>query len=98
MKAVSTSEGPMFEAGSSPSREDLSPTAEKQWEKAKKEYERHVSILRACGDAVERAVMDTLETDALKDLASIQIGLNALCALRSTTVAKKHVHSLSVSP
>lgn len=99
MRAVTTPEGPVFEGRSSPSREDLSPAAERQFEKAKKEYDRHLSILRACGEEVEYAVLRTLETDVLKDLSRIQTGLNALCALRSqrSVVVNKRAHSLSVS-
>jgi hypothetical protein len=67
--------------------EDLSPAAEKRFEKARREYDRHMEILHACGQNVEEAVMNALEKDVLVSLALVCQGLNALCALRKSSAA-----------
>lgn len=59
--------------------EDLSPSAEKAFERASRDYDRNMSVLRSCGYEIEEAVMAALDNDCLSNLSLICDGLNALC-------------------
>ena len=61
------------------SGEDLSAAAEKAFERASKEYERNMGLLRVCGHQVKQAVMVALDSDTLSDLNFIRRGLDSLC-------------------
>ena len=63
-----------------PTAEDLSKSAQKKFDNARKKYDRVYGILDQCGTDVRKAVVDALREDAHTDLTLILRGLTVIDA------------------
>ena len=67
-----------FTKSDTPSREDLSQSAEKRFAKAKRQYDGVYGILNQCEDNVKDAIITTLRKEEKTDIEAVQQGLTVL--------------------
>ncbi len=64
--------------GASP--EDLSVSAQKKMEKAKRKYDEAYGVLHECGQATTKVVVDAMKEDKIGDLDLLRNGLTVLAS------------------